>query len=84
MFVLGIIQPVVLQLQPVMCMFMTCDVLACRYYFYAGTPDGALFLVEMIVATESRQASVTIKTEATHLLNQFVELWSNCLTGFYR
>ena len=45
---------------------------------------GALFLVEMVIRTDTRNASITIKTEATELLFQFVELWGNCLMGFFR
>lgn len=57
-----------------------------RYYFYAQ--DGAtqaLFLVEMLVATESRQATVTLKSDASPaLVAQFLEVWRTCLAGFYR
>ncbi len=57
-----------------------------RYYFYgqAAAPSSALFLVEMVVATEARQASVTIKTDSIDQLPAFVELWRACLAGFYR
>lgn len=58
----------------------------CRFYFYAQDgPSEALFLVEMVVATQSRQATVTIKSDASpQLLQQFVEVWKMCLAGFYR
>lgn len=56
-----------------------------RYYFYAQTTHGSLlFLVEMVVQTATRQANVTIKADDEGLLPQFVDLWSNCLAGFYR
>jgi hypothetical protein len=57
----------------------------CRYYFYAA-PEGqqGLFLVEMLVQTSSGQASITVKSSAPQLLQQFQELWSTCLLGFYR
>jgi len=45
---------------------------------------GALFMVEMVVRTDTRNVGITIKTEATELLFQFAELWGNCLMGFYR
>jgi hypothetical protein len=39
----------------------------------------------MLVATENRQATVTIKSDASaQLLPQFVEVWKLCLAGFYR
>jgi hypothetical protein len=41
-------------------------------------------LVEMVVATEARQASVTLKAEAPALAAPFLELWTACLAGFYR
>ena len=58
----------------------------CRYYFYAQDgPTQVLFLVEMLVATESRQASVTLKSDASpQLVAQFMEVWRMCLAGFYR
>jgi hypothetical protein len=58
-----------------------------RYYFYAQDgPSAALFLVEMVVATQSRQASVTIKSDAPPpLVGAFVDdVWRACLAGFYR
>ena len=45
---------------------------------------GALIMVEMVVRTDTRIAAVTIKTAATELAFQFVELWGNCLMGYYR
>jgi hypothetical protein len=61
-------------------------VLVCRYYFYAQDgPTQALFLVEMLVATESRQATVTLKSDGSpQLVAQFLEVWRMCLAGFYR
>jgi hypothetical protein len=41
-------------------------------------------MVEMVVATEARQASFTVKTEAPQLLAPFLELWTAALAGFYR
>jgi hypothetical protein len=63
-----------------------CAAPLCRYYFYAQDgPSGALFLVEMVVATEGRQATMTIKSDAPPpLLAQFSEVWRTCLAGFYR
>ena len=45
---------------------------------------GALIMVEMVVRTDTRMATIVIKTEVTELLYQFMELWGNCLMGFYR
>lgn len=59
--------------------------LSCRYYFYGqDAQTGALVMVEMMVATEARQASFTLKTEVAELLPAFLEVWTNCLAGFYR
>lgn len=57
-----------------------------RYYFYAQDgPTQALFLVEMLVATESRQATMTLKSDASPpLVAQFMEVWKMCLAGFCR
>lgn len=56
-----------------------------RYYFYGqDAASGALILVEMVVATEARQASFTLKSEAPALVGPFLEVWSNLLAGFYR
>lgn len=57
-----------------------------RYYFYAqsATPPAPYFLVEMIVHTESRQASITFKTEAPAAATQFLEVWKACLAGYFR
>jgi hypothetical protein len=39
----------------------------------------------MVVATESRHATITIKSDAQQpLLQQFVEVWKTVLLGFYR
>jgi hypothetical protein len=42
--------------------------------------------VEMVVATGARQASITVKTDRQDPqgLGQFLEIWTNCLAGFYR
>jgi hypothetical protein len=65
----------------------------CRYYFYAASapgpaaPQQQLFLVEMVVATGPRTASITVKSDAapgSQPLTSFLEIWSNCLAGFYR
>lgn len=57
----------------------------CRYYFYAqDATSGALFLVELVVGTEARVASSTIKTDSPQVLPAFVELYTACLAGFYR
>jgi hypothetical protein len=58
----------------------------CRYYFYAqDSATQALFLVEMTVATESRQTNVTLRSDASpQLVEQFMEVWKMCLAGFYR
>jgi hypothetical protein len=63
-----------------------CCCCCCRYYFYAQDgPSQKLFLVEMVVATESRHATVTIKSDAPQqLTEQFVEVWKTVLLGFYR
>ncbi len=57
-----------------------------KYYFYgtqAGT--GKVCLIEMVVGTVDHTAQVTYKSEVTPQLTQaFVELFSNCLMGFYR
>lgn len=72
------------------CRFVWCAVnnrlfVLYRYYFYAQEQSGSsLFLVEMVVATEARQATVTIKSDAAALVPEFVELWTTCLAGFYR
>lgn len=60
--------------------------LHCRYYFYAQDgPSQGLFLVEMVVATESRHATITIKSDAAQpLVQQFVDMWKTVLLGFYR
>ncbi|KAG1664607.1 hypothetical protein FOA52_004482 [Chlamydomonas sp. UWO 241] len=56
---------------------------AFKYYFYGQVAStGALMMVEMCVRTDSCQADYVIKTSATELLPQFIELWSNCLMGF--
>ncbi|KAF6256499.1 adaptin N terminal region-domain-containing protein [Scenedesmus sp. NREL 46B-D3] len=57
-----------------------------KYYFYAQDgPSQGLFFVEMVVATESRHATITIKSDAPQqLLQQFVEMWKAVLLGFYR
>lgn len=41
-------------------------------------------MVEMVVATEPRMASFTVKAEAPGLVGPFLEVWTNCLAGFYR
>lgn len=57
-----------------------------KYYFYgqAAGSAGTLLLVEFVVRTDNCLATTTFKTDAVGLLPQFVELWSNCMMGFYR
>lgn len=56
-----------------------------RYYFYGQqSGSGALLLAEVVVRTDSRLMSVTIKSDAPELVPQFVELWGNCFMGFCR
>lgn len=56
-----------------------------RYYFYAqAAASGGLFLVEMVVATDSRQATTTVKCDAggAAALAGFVAAWQAALGGF--
>mmetsp|Transcript_32786 Transcript_32786/g.83214 ORF Transcript_32786/g.83214 Transcript_32786/m.83214 type:complete len:924 (-) Transcript_32786:319-3090(-) len=56
-----------------------------KYYFY-GQQSGSnsLLLVELVVRTDTRIASLTVKAEETALVPQFVELWGACFMGFWR
>ncbi|GIL46366.1 hypothetical protein Vafri_3358 [Volvox africanus] len=55
-----------------------------RYYFYGqnGGPSAALYLVEMLLRSDSGNIQVTVKTADTASLPAFLELWNACLTGF--
>ena len=59
---------------------------AYKYYFVAqDAPSKALFLVEMVVATEARSAAITVKSDApAPLLREFLDLWRAVLLAFYR
>ncbi|GLC44199.1 hypothetical protein PLESTB_000752500 [Pleodorina starrii] len=55
-----------------------------RYYFYGQNagPSGALYLVELLLRSDSGNMTVTVKTGDTSALPAFLELWNACLTGF--
>ncbi|GLI59252.1 hypothetical protein VaNZ11_001098 [Volvox africanus] len=55
-----------------------------RYYFYGQNagPSAALYLVELLLRSDSGNIQVTIKTADSAALPAFLELWSACLTGF--
>lgn len=55
-----------------------------RYYFYSVMASGSTLLVEMVVRADSCTATMTFKAQESDMLPQFLELWSNCLMGFYR
>ncbi|GIL71417.1 hypothetical protein Vretimale_2716 [Volvox reticuliferus] len=55
-----------------------------RYYFYGQNagPSAALYLVELLLRSDSGNMQVTMKTGDTSSLPAFMELWNACLTGF--
>ncbi|EFJ51657.1 hypothetical protein VOLCADRAFT_56821 [Volvox carteri f. nagariensis] len=55
-----------------------------RYYFYGQNAgqSAALYLVELLLRSDTGNMQVTVKTADTASLPAFLELWNACLTGF--